>query len=112
MILLKQQAQSCIALVVSSIPAAGLGESGSVSQAGPQSTNGQGASGQQVSFSGIGAYLQAKQHSLERQLVTCFCRPAGGMGGGGGLSQADLQDMRKVMHMLDHYAEHDPEAYQ
>lgn len=35
----------------------------------------------------------------------------GGMGGGG-LSQAELQAMRKVMHMLDHYAEHDPEAYQ
>ena len=53
-----------------------------------------------------------KQHSMECQLLMSICFTAGGMGGGGGLSQADLQDMRKVMHMLDHYAEHDSEAYQ
>ena len=56
--------------------------------------------------------FQGKQHDLECPPLTSFCLPAGGMGGGGGLSQAELQDMRKVMHMLDHYAEHDPEAYQ
>lgn len=55
--------------------------------------------------------LQGKEHGMECQLLTRFWLPAGGMGGGG-LSQAELQDMRKVMHMLDHYAEHDPEAYQ
>ena len=91
--------------------AASMGESCSLLQAGPQVTEGQGVFRQQASFSGIGPIL-GRQHSMECRLLTSFRLAAGGMGGGGGLSQADLQDMRKVMHMLDHYAEHDPEAYQ